>query len=86
MKESKIYSDIDDEKFNSQIIQFYNTSYKLNKNYFSYFDFYKFLCSLSLKEMNNLNNLETIETNLKRIFEKVKDDSMEKKSKEIFNK
>ena len=86
MKESKIYSDIDDEKFNSQIIQFYNTSYKLNKNYFPYFDFYKFLCSLSLKEMNNLNNLETIETNLKRIFEKVKDDSMEKKSKEIFNK
>ena len=87
MKESKLYSDIDDVKFNNQIIQFYNSSYKLKQNNFPYFDFYKFLCSLSLNEMNNLNNnLDTIEPNLQKIFEKVKDDKMEKISKDVFNK
>ena len=87
MKESKLYSDIDAVKFNNQIIQFYNSSYKLKQNNFPYFDFYKFLCSLSLNEMNNLNNnLDTIEPNLQKIFEKVKDDKMEKISKDVFNK
>jgi len=86
MKESKIYSDIDITKFNCQIIQFYNSSYKINKNNFPYFDFYKFLTSLSLNEMNNLNNLENIFPNLQKVIEKVKDDKMDKTSKEIFNK
>ena len=37
--------------------------------------------------MNNLNNnLDTIEPNLQKIFEKVKDDKMEKISKDVFNK
>ena len=53
IKNSKIYY-FDNNKFNSQILQFYNKSYKLNFPNFTFYNFYKFIESLSIEELNSI--------------------------------
>ena len=72
IKKSKIYY-FDNNKFNNQILQFYNKSYKLNFPNFTFYNFYKFIENLSIEELNNIQNQNQFSKIEKTLYEIIKE-------------